>query len=53
MKVREYANEDGRGFRSHSFYISRPNGPNYKVVLRFDRNTVVISKRLRPSDNWR
>lgn len=55
MKVVEYANEDPsgllNGFRMTSFYFyGRRN--TYKLVMRFDRLTVTLSRRLDPWSSW-
>lgn len=49
MTVREYCSTaEGSRFRSHSFYTK-----THKIVLRFDKGTLTISKRSSPqAGDW-
>jgi hypothetical protein len=55
MKVVEYANEDPsephNGFRMTSFYFYGRRC-THKLVMRFDRRTVTLSRRMAPWGPW-
>lgn len=52
-RVREYSYApEGQGvFRQHSFYFPKTRkGVSHKLVLRFDKRTVTLSRRESPND---